>query len=267
MAEVMSLKEHLVQELRDLLDAEQQLTRALPQLAQAATTPALRTAFEKHLRETERHAERLNQALGALGEAPRPKRCDGMRGLLSEGQAHLRSAPKGALRDAMLIASSQKVEHYEMAAYGTARTYAEVLGRGDLARLLSDTLSEEKAADLTLTEIAEGAVNQRAAEDWHRRGSLVEQSAEWVGHTMASATEGVRRVAKIVSARRGEVDRVTQTLSRAVDEAREAIAVPGRSSAADRKTARKRSTATGHRRTGAKRRKTPATARARKRTR
>jgi ferritin-like metal-binding protein YciE len=224
MPEVMSLKEHLVEELRDLLDAEQQLTRALPRLAAAAATPKLRAAFEKHLGETRQHVERLNQALSALGESPRPKRCDGMRGLLIEGNAHLSSAPKGALRDAMLIASSQKVEHYEMSAYGTARTYAEVLGRGDVARLLDDTLQEEKTADLTLTEIAESTVNHRAAEEWHQRSAgLVAQSAEWLGHTVATATQQVRRVASAVGARRGDAEQMADSVSQAVDHAREVV--------------------------------------------
>jgi len=153
MPEAISLRRHLIDELRDLLDAEQQLTRALPKFAEAAATPPLKQAFQKHLKETERHLDRLGQALAALGEAPRAKPCVGMRGLLAEGNQMVGSSPKGALRDAIMISAAQKVEHYEMAAYGTARTYAEVLGRADVARLLDDSLQEEKAADQKLTKL------------------------------------------------------------------------------------------------------------------
>src|SRR6187549_3628252 len=116
MPEAISLRRHLIDELRDLLDAEQQLTRALPKFAEAAATPPLKQAFQKHLKETERHLDRLGQALAALGEAPRAKPCVGMRGLLAEGNQMVGSSPKGALRDAIMISAAQKVEHYEMAA-------------------------------------------------------------------------------------------------------------------------------------------------------
>ena len=197
MSEATSLRRHLIDELRDLLDAEQQITRALPHFADAATTPALRQAFQKHLKETKRHIDRLNQALAALGETPRPKRCVGMRGLIAEGSEMMGTSPKGALRDAIMISGAQKVEHYEMAAYGTARTYAEVLGRSDVARLLADSLQEEKAADLKLTEIAEQAVNQHAADEVHKQSSagILDQSAEWVGSTVGAAARRVRRAA------------------------------------------------------------------------
>jgi ferritin-like metal-binding protein YciE len=186
----------LIDELRDLLDAEQQLTRALPRLAEAAAAPPLRQAFQKHLKDTERHLDRLNQALSALGEAPRAKRCIGMRGLITEGNQMAGTSPKGALRDAIMISGAQKVEHYEMAAYGTARTYAEVLGRSDVARLLDESLEEEKAADQKLTEIAEQSVNVRAAEEIHKRsGGIFTQSAEWVGSTVGTAARTVRRAA------------------------------------------------------------------------
>jgi ferritin-like metal-binding protein YciE len=202
MSEAASLRRHLIDELRDLLDAEQQLTRALPQLAEAAAAPPLRQAFQKHLKETERHLDRLNQALTALGQAPRAKRCIGMRGLIAESNQMAGSSPKGALRDAIMISGAQKVEHYEMAAYGTARTYAEVLGRSDLARLLDDSLQEEKAADQKLTEIAEQGVNVRAAEEFHKKSAgVLNQSAEWVGSTVGAAARTVRRAADVVGLR------------------------------------------------------------------
>jgi ferritin-like metal-binding protein YciE len=213
MFEDTSLRRHLIDELRDLLDAEQQLTRALPQFAEAAATPALKQAFQSHQKETRRHLERLNQALAALGEQPRAKRCVGMRGLISEGNAMVGGTPKGALRDAMMISGAQKVEHYEMAAYGTARTYAEVLGRGDVARLLDDTLQEEKSADLKLTEIAEGSVNTRAAEEWHKQGAgILNQSAEWMGQTVGAAARTVRRAAGAVGLGQFDPAQAAETL-------------------------------------------------------
>lgn len=202
MSEAPSLRRHLIDELRDLLDAEQQLTRALPKFADAAATPALKQAFQKHLKETGRHVDRLNQALAALGEAPRARRCVGMRGLLAEGNQMASATPKGALRDAIMISGAQKVEHYEMAAYGTAGTYAEVLGRSDVARLLDESLQEEKRADQKLTEIAEHTVNQRAADEFHNQSAgILNQSAEWVGSTVGVAARTVKRAAGAVGLR------------------------------------------------------------------
>ena len=199
MSEATSLRRHLIDELRDLLDAEQQLTRALPKFAEASAAPPLKQAFQKHLKETERHLDRINQALAALGESPRAKRCVGMRGLIAEGNQMAATSPKGALRDAIMISGAQKVEHYEMAAYGTARTYAQVLGRSDVARLLDDSLQEEKAADQKLTDIAERNVNLRAAEEVHKGSAgILDQSAEWVGATVGSAARTVRRAAGAV---------------------------------------------------------------------
>jgi ferritin-like metal-binding protein YciE len=134
MAELQSLRSHLITELRDLLDAEQQLTKVLPDFAARASTPALRMAFEHHLRETEGQIKRLKQAFDVLGEAAQPKRCEGMHGLIREGNTVVSTTPEGALRDAVMITSAQKVEHYEMAAYGTARTYATVLGEREPSR-------------------------------------------------------------------------------------------------------------------------------------
>jgi len=191
MPEVQSLREHLVTELRDLLDAEQQLTKVLPDFASQASTPALRTAFAQHLRETRGQIDRLKQVFAALGERPQPKRCEGMQGLVREGNAVVRSTPEGALRDAVMITSAQKVEHYEMAAYGTARTYATVLGEPQVARLLDETLAEEKHADAKLTEIAEGKINERAAEEWH------EVSAGFLAQTATMAGRAIGRISKL----------------------------------------------------------------------
>jgi ferritin-like metal-binding protein YciE len=213
MSEDTSLRRHLIDELRDLLDAEQLLTRALPQFAEAAATPALKQAFQSHQKETKRHLERLNKALAALGEQPRAKRCVGMRGLISEGNSMVGGTPKGALRDAIMISGAQKVEHYEMASYGTARTYAEVLGRADVARLLDDTLQEEKTADLKLTEIAEGSVNDRAGEEWHKQAAgILNQSAEWMGQTVGAAARTVRRAAGAVGLGKFDPEQAVETL-------------------------------------------------------
>ena len=184
-----SLRAHLVEELTDLLDAEKQLTKALPRMAASATTPALRKAFQKHLQETRGHMARLEKALRELGERPRRKTCEAMQGLLTEGQEVMAKTPSGALRDAVMITSAQKVEHYEMASYGTARTYAEVLGEPAVARLLAQTLKEEKTTDGKLTAIAEGSVNEEAAEEW--------RSQEQEG-LMDRLSDGARRAAESV---------------------------------------------------------------------
>ena len=204
MAAVDSLHAHLVEELTDLRDAETQLTEALPKLAQSASSQELRAAFQKHLKETRTHLTRIDQALRALGEKPSSKTCEAMKGLLKEGYAHMKNAPVGALRDAVIITGAQKVEHYEMASYGTARTYAQVLGEQQVARLLEQTLKEEKAADRTLTVIAERSVNEDAAEEFqsHSEEGPLMRSAAWAGRTSGAAvrelSRGVRRAASAV---------------------------------------------------------------------
>lgn len=187
MAAVDSLHAHLVEELADLRDAETQLTQALPKMAQSATSRELRAAFQKHLKETRTQLTRLDQALKALGEKPTSKTCEAMKGLLKEGESHMKNSPEGPLRDAVLITGAQKVEHYEMASYGTARTYAHVLGQRGVAKLLEQTLKEEKATDRTLTQIAESSVNEEAAEEFQSQseeGPLM-GLASWAGRSMA----------------------------------------------------------------------------------
>ena len=200
MAAVDSLHAHLVEELTDLRDAETQLTQALPKLAQSATSAQLRAAFQKHLKETRTHLTRIDQALRALGEKPSSETCEAMKGLLKEGEKHMKKAPAGALRDAVLITGAQKVEHYEMASYGTARTYAQVLGEQQVARLLEQTLKEEKAADRTLTKIAESSVNEDAAEEFQSQSSSEEgpllRSAEWAGRTSGMAVHQLSRTVR-----------------------------------------------------------------------
>jgi ferritin-like metal-binding protein YciE len=213
-----SLHTHLVDELIDLRDSEEQLTDALPNLARSATSRPLRAAFQKHLKETRGHIVRLNQALRALGETPRSKTCEGMQGLLEEGEAMMKRAPEGALRDAVMITGAQKVEHYEMASYGTARTYAQVLGEKEVARLLEQTLREEKAADRTLTRIAEKSINKAAAQEWQSQDEdgTFARSAEWAGRTAGSAARRMARgVQRVASAMGVAQDRPVRRGSRA----------------------------------------------------
>jgi len=164
MANMESLEELLQEELKDIYDAEKQLTKALPKLAKKATTPDLQDAFEEHLRQTQQHMERLEQVFDQLGMPVKGKTCKGMKNLIAEGNDMIADADDDATRDAIMIAAAQKVEHYEIAAYGTMRTWANVLGHREIASMLEDTLEEEKETDQKLTGIAEGFVNQAAAE-------------------------------------------------------------------------------------------------------
>jgi ferritin-like metal-binding protein YciE len=191
MASVTSLREHLVDELNDLLNAEQQLVVAIPQMAEKASRRELKAAFRSHLAETKGHVKRATQALKLLGETSIGKACEAMEGLLKEGEELMNGADGGALRDAMLITAAQKVEHYEIATYGTVRTYAQVLGEKGVAKLMAQTLKEEKAADKKLTGIAEGSVNKQAAKEWHDQAGVISKGAEWIGSTVGGAIKKV----------------------------------------------------------------------------
>lgn len=149
-----SMERLFVEELRDMYSSETQITKALPKLVKAASSNELRAALEHHLRETEEQVKRLEQIFEMLGESPKGKTCDGMKGILDEGEQSVHAAEPGAVRDEAIIAGGQRVEHYEMAAYGTVRTYAERLGKQQMVQLLEKTLEEEKAADRKLTEIS-----------------------------------------------------------------------------------------------------------------
>lgn len=149
-----TLKELLVHELKDLYDAEQQLTKALPKVAEEATSPELKSAVENHLKETLGHVKRLEQVFDMLHTSAARQTCQAMKGLIEETNHTLKETEGGPVRDAALIASAQRVEHYEMAGYGTVRTYAELLGHKDAAKLLQQTLDEEGNADKKLTEVA-----------------------------------------------------------------------------------------------------------------
>jgi len=158
-----SLQSLFVEELKDIYHAEKQLVQALPRIAKSAHSPELRDAFTSHLKETEGHVERLQQIFQELGLAARGKRCKGMEGLLEEGKEIMEEEGEGPVIDAALIAAAQRVEHYEIAAYGCLRTYAGLLGYDNAVKLLSGTLSEEEAADEKLNSIAESKVNAEAA--------------------------------------------------------------------------------------------------------
>jgi ferritin-like metal-binding protein YciE len=158
-----SLQSLFLEELKDIYHAEKQLVQALPRLAKAAGTPELQQAFRSHLTETEGHVERLERIFKDLGQAARGKRCKGMEGLLEEGKEIMQEDGEGPVIDAALIAAAQRVEHYEIAAYGCLRTYARLLGHENAAKLLAETLAEEEAADEKLNTIAERRVNADAA--------------------------------------------------------------------------------------------------------
>jgi ferritin-like metal-binding protein YciE len=156
------LHELFVDELKDLYNAENQLIKALPRMAKAASTPELKRAFEKHLGETRRQAQRLERIGRALDVKVTGKKCKGMEGLIAEGRELLQEDLEESALDAGLIGAAQKVEHYEIAAYGTARTHAQMLGHDRIASLLQQTLDEEGEADKKLTAIAERMVNAGA---------------------------------------------------------------------------------------------------------
>jgi ferritin-like metal-binding protein YciE len=159
-----TLHDAFIVELRDLYDAERQLTTALPKLAKAAASSPLRDAFESHLDETRVHIDRLAQIFQSLDEKARGRHCDGIAGIVDESETIMGEDFDEATMDACLIAAGQRAEHYEIAAYGTLIAWAKVMGHGDAVRLLEQTLEEEKAADEKLSSLAEGGINQRAAE-------------------------------------------------------------------------------------------------------
>ncbi len=164
MADTGTLHDAFIDELRDTYDAEKQLTKALPKLAKAATNTKLRAAFETHLQETQGQIVRLEQVFESLDEKVRGKHCDGIAGIIEEGKSIMEEDFDEATMDACLIASGQRAEHYEMAAYGTLVAWAQTMGHTQAANLLQQTLDEEKAADEKLSGLAEGGINQGAAD-------------------------------------------------------------------------------------------------------
>jgi ferritin-like metal-binding protein YciE len=164
-----SLDDVLMEQLADLHSAETQLVQALPRVASSVSTPELKTAIEEHLEQTRGHVRRLEEAFSQLGTPIPDEFCEGMEGLLKEGEEIIGAQGDPAAKDAALIAAAQRVEHYEIAGYGTARTLADQLGHDEIERLMNDTLDEEAAADKKLTKIATGGlfssgVNKEAAQ-------------------------------------------------------------------------------------------------------
>lgn len=159
-----TLHDAFLDELRDTYDAEIQITKAIPTMVKAATSPTLKAAFEEHLKQTLGQVSRLEQAFTNLEQKVQGKHCDGMAGILKEGKAVMAEDLDKKAMDACLIASAQRVEHYEMAAYGTLVAWAQAMGHTQAAKLLQQTLEEEKAADKKLSGLAEGGINQGAAD-------------------------------------------------------------------------------------------------------
>ena len=160
--EMESLQDLLVDQLKDLYNAENQLVKALPKMAKAASNPQLQKAFTTHLEETKGHVERLEQVFEELGMAAKGKTCKAMKGLIEEGKEMMDEDAEPEVMDAGLIAAAQRVEHYEMAGYGCVRTYAELLGNKQAAKLLQQTLDEEGKTDKLLTSLAEKVINLEA---------------------------------------------------------------------------------------------------------
>ena len=167
MAEAGTLHDAFIDELRDTYDAEKQLTKALPRLAKAASSPQLRQAFENHLEETRNQIERLEQVFESLDEKARGKHCDGIAGIIEEGKSIMEEEFDDSTMDACLIAAGQRAEHYEIAAYGTLIAWAQAMGHTEAAKLLQQTLEEEEGADEKLSALAESGINQSAADSAH----------------------------------------------------------------------------------------------------
>jgi ferritin-like metal-binding protein YciE len=160
-----ALQKLLQDEIEDLYDAEHQVIKALPKMIEGSSSPELQRALKEHLTVTQKQVTRLEQIFQDLGEKPRKKPCKGMAGIIAEGTEMLEEDLEDATMDAGIIGAAQKVEHYEIASYGTARTLAQTLGNNEVAQLLEETLDEEKEADELLTQIAESSINAEAASE------------------------------------------------------------------------------------------------------
>jgi ferritin-like metal-binding protein YciE len=188
MAQAGTLHDAFIEELRDTYDAEKQLIKALPKLAKAAASTDLRAAFETHLEETRGHVERLEQVFESLDEKPRGKHCEGIAGIIEEGKSIMEEEFDDATMDACLIAAGQRAEHYEMAAYGTLIAWAQSMGHTEAINLLQGILDEEKAADQKLSSLAEGGINQDAADAAHSEDEEEDEDAAARGRKGGSAS-------------------------------------------------------------------------------
>src|SRR5829696_3222845 len=176
-----TLKELYLEELKDIYDAENQILKALPKMAKEATNEELRAAMELHLDQTQTQIERLEQVFEELGEKAKGKKCEAAKGLIEEAKSMMEDAEDDDTRDAAIIAAAQKIEHYEIATYGTLRTYAELLGFDEQAELLQETLDEEKETDENLTELAVTCINMEANEE--EEGEEEEESSNRVNRS------------------------------------------------------------------------------------
>ena len=165
MAKIRTMQELFEHELEDLLSAEQQLVEALPKMTEAASNPSLKTAFKDHLKQTKTHVTRIEKAFKKLGKEPKAHMCMGMQGLIKEGEDLIKNATDAAVLDAGLISAAQRVEHYEISAYGSARAHAQALGHTELVDLLQTSLDEEGSANKLLTQLAEGRMSFAGANE------------------------------------------------------------------------------------------------------
>jgi len=192
MASAGTLHDAFIDELRDVYHAEKQITKALPKMIKAATSDELRQAFENHLEETKGQISRLEEVFATLDEKVKAKKCEGMAGIIEEGSSTMAEDFDESTLDAALIASAQRVEHYEMAAYGTLVAWAEAMGHTEAAELLQATLEEEKATDEKLTEIADGGDNREAAAAAHPEQDEDEEEEVQAAPVRATASRGGR---------------------------------------------------------------------------
>ena len=193
MADTQTLRDAFIDEIRDAYDAEKQLIKALPKMAKAATSAELKAAFENHLEETRGQVERLEEVFAALEEKVQGKHCDGIEGILEEGDAVMEEEFDDKAMDACLIASGQRAEHYEMAAYGSLIAWARSLGHPEVAELLELTLNEEKAADAKLTALAEGGINDEAATRANEEGEEGDSEEETTVTAGAAARSSAKK--------------------------------------------------------------------------
>jgi ferritin-like metal-binding protein YciE len=214
MAEAGTLHDAFINELRDTYDAEKQLLKALPRLAKAASSPALKQAFLTHRDETQGQVERLEEVFASLDERVRGKHCDGIAGIIEEGKAIMEEDFDEAAMDASLIAAGQRAEHYEMAAYGTLVAWAKAMGHDDAADLLQQILDEEKAADEKLSALAEGGINQEAASTAHPDEEAEEDTPARPVRVPLKKAAGAA-AARGASAGRGNPSRASATASKA----------------------------------------------------
>ncbi len=201
-------------ELKDVYDAEHQITKALPKLAAGSSNPELATAFEEHLAQTKEHITRLESVFEEIGESPSREPCAGMKGLIEEGSKMLEEDADPVVKDAALISAAQRIEHYEMAAYGTLRTWARILGYEESARLLEETLDEEKGTDSALTGIASRINPEAAAGDETGKKEDSGRGSRESGRKTTTAGSGTRGQTGTTARKQGQRERASKSTSK-----------------------------------------------------